>query len=121
MLDAKLFLLSYDRGAEERKTPVEERPKEDKTKKLKKKKRDVKDDERSSIPETKKDVKSGKKLKAEDQIYRAAFADYQRKQRLLKKQKSPSSSSSDSSDEEQSPGRFGSLSLFIERIFKSVH
>ena len=98
-----LFMFSYDRGGEERRTSLEERAKEDKTKKKHKKRNDEKEDERSSIPETKKgqDVKSGKKLKAEDQIYRAAFADYQRKQRLLKKQKSPSSSSSGSSDEEQ--------------------
>ena len=78
---------------------MEERPKEE-TKKKHKKKKDPKEAEQSSVPEVKAGGRAGKKLKAEDQIYQAMLADYQRKQRKLQKPQSPSSSSSDSSEEE---------------------
>ena len=89
---------------------MEEKSKEE-TKKKHKKEKDQKENRQSAPANA---GRPGKKLNAEGQMYQAMLADYQRKQRMLKKQQSPDRSSSDASEDEQQriPGFYITLLRF---------
>ena len=104
------ILFSYERDGEDRRTSLDEKSKDNKQKH--KKRKGVSD------TKTKQDINTGKKLKPEDQIRQAMFADIQRKKRLSQKHKSPSSSSSDSSDDEKQQSSGLCLYLMVVCIFR---